>query len=57
MANRHIYIGNNIRLMYDVIDYCNENNLPGLLLCIDFEKAFDSLDWNFMHKVLEAFGF
>ena len=42
--------------MYDVIDYCNENNLPELLLCIDFEKAFDSLDSNFMHKVLEAFG-
>ena len=45
--------------MHDVKHYINENNLPGLLLCIDFEKAFDSLDRNCMSKdkVLEAFGF
>ena len=34
-----VIIGNNnIRLMYDVINYCNENNLHGLLLCTYFEK-------------------
>ena len=43
--------------MYDLINYCNTNRLTGLLLCIDFEKAFDSLDWSFMHKVLKALGF
>ena len=37
--------------------YLNLNNLPGLLLCIDFEKAFDFLSWTFMHKVLKAYGF
>ena len=36
LANRHI--GYNIRLMYDVINYCNINNLHDLLLCIDLEK-------------------
>ena len=51
------YIGDNIRLIYDLIAHLDGNNLPGLLLNIDFEKAFDSLDWGFMHKVLEAFGF
>ena len=51
MANR--YIGDNIRLIYDLIS----ENKPGLLLCLDFEKAFDSVDWKFMFKVLRAFGF
>ena len=51
------YIGDNIRLIYDLIDYLNVKNLPGMLLCLDFEKAFDSLDWTFMFKALKAVGF
>ena len=51
------FIGDNIRLIYDIMAYLLENNEPGLLVCLDFEKAFDSLDWNFLHKVLVAFGF
>ena len=55
MANR--YIGDNIRLIYDLICYLYRENKPGLLSCLDFEKAFDSVDWKFMFKVLRAFGF
>ena len=51
------YIGDNIRLIYDLINYLNSKNLPGMLLCLDFEKAFDSLDWKFMTKALKAFRF
>jgi hypothetical protein len=51
------YMGDNLRLIYDTIAYLDEQNLPGLLLNIDFEKAFDSLDWGFMFKTLKAFGF
>ena len=51
------YIGDNIRLIYDVISYLENHNLPGLLLNIDFEKAFDSVNLDFMFKVLRAFGF
>ena len=56
MANR--YIGDNIRLLVTcIISYLYRENKPGLLLCLDFEKAFDSIDWKFMFKVLRAFGF
>ena len=55
MTNR--YIGDNIRLIYDLMNYLNSKNMPGLLLSLDFEKAFDSLDWDFMFKVLQAFNF
>jgi hypothetical protein len=51
------YIGDNIRLLYDMIDYLNKTNKPGLLFNIDMEKAFDSLNWGFMQKVLKSFGF
>ena len=51
------YIGDNIRLIYDIIAYLEENRHPGLLLNIDFKKAFDSIEWDFMFKVLDAFNF
>ena len=55
ISNR--YLGDTIRLIYDLIYYLNQKGLPGLLLCPDFEKAFDTLDWQFIFKVLKAFGF
>ena len=51
------YIGDNTRLVYDLMQFVEENNIPGLLLLIDFEKAFDSLSWSFMQKVLISFNF
>ena len=39
------------------MDYTKSQNTPGLLLFIDFEKAFDSLDWDFVIKFQDAFGF
>ena len=41
MANR--FIGDNIRLVYDLISYLERENLPGLFLCLDFEKNLDSV--------------
>lgn len=37
--------------------YLEENNKSGLLLLIDFEKAFDSIEWDFITKALQSFNF
>ena len=51
------YIGENTRMIYDIMNYTEENNIPGLLLIIDFEKAFDTISWEFIKKVLDFFNF
>ena len=51
------YIGENIRLALDMIDYLSNNNLPGLMFLIDFEKAFDKLEWSFIFKAMKLFNF
>ena len=50
-------IGEAARSILDIMDYMKTCDIPGLLLFIDFEKAFDSLEWNFMFKCLQVFGF
>ena len=39
------YIGENIRLVYDIISILKKKGKEGLILPIDFEKAFDSIEW------------
>ena len=51
------YIGENVRLISDIISYTAAKNLPGLAVFIDFEKAFDSIEWNFLLKVLDKLNF
>ena len=50
-------IGECTRLIYDLIYYTEKNQIPGLLMLIDYEKAFYSVSWNFLYKVLDNFGF
>ena len=50
-------IGENIRTIEEIINFTEEENRPGLLLFIDFEKAFDSLEWHFIEKSLMHFNF
>ena len=51
------YIGDALRTIGDLLDYTELQNIPGIMMCIDFEKAFDSLSWNFLLKTLKAFNF
>ena len=51
------YIGECTRLVHDIMDYTECMEIPGLLLLIDFEKAFDSVDWHFIQNTLTFFNF
>ena len=50
-------IAENICLINNVISYTHLKDIPGLLLFIDFEKVFDTIEWTFLRKTLEHFGF
>ena len=39
------------------MDFTAKQDIPGLLIFIDFEKAFDSLERNFLQRCLESFNF
>ena len=47
----------NVRIIYDVMKFTEEQKIPGLILLIDLEKAFDSLSWNFLHKCCKYLNF
>ena len=51
------FMGENTRLLYDLMHYLEENDLDGLLLLVNFEKAFDSVEWEFLIKALKSFNF
>ena len=46
------YIGDNIRTMLDILDITKNKTEPGIMIMIDFEKAFDTISWSFLHKTL-----
>ena len=51
------FIGENIRLIDSVINFAGAKNIPGLLLFLDFEKAFDSLNWAFIQRTFKHLNF
>ena len=51
------YIGDNIRTILGILEITEFKSDPCILVLVDFEKAFDSLSWKFIHKTLEYFNF
>ena len=46
------YIGQNIRPLHDIMEYTDSKKLPAIFLFVDFEKAFDTIEWSFISKTL-----
>ena len=51
------YIGINARTILDIFEFCEENEKGGILFFLDFQKSFDSVEWNFIFSVLKKFNF
>lgn len=46
-----------VRTIDDIIKLTSSNNMSSFLVAIDFEKAFDSVNWNFLRHALRKFNF
>ena len=58
MNKRPISLGSlSLSVLGILFSYAKENNLPGIILLIDFEKAFDSVSFEFIITTLEIFYF
>ena len=49
--------GQNIRMVQDVISYLKSKKQTGILLLLDFEKAFDSIEWEYIRQSLKKLNF
>ena len=55
ISNR--FIGENTRLLLDTLQYCEANSVRGLMIIVDYAKAFDTIEWPFIEFSLKKFGF
>ena len=39
------------------MEYTELNKILGIMVLIDFEKAFDTLEWHFLQNMLKYFNF
>lgn len=50
-------IMNGVLIANEVVDWWKKSKKKGLILKLDFEKVYDSVNWNFLLQMLEKFGF
>ena len=43
--------------MQDLLDFCSHENLPSIFLFLDFKKAFDNVDHDFLFEILKRYNF
>jgi len=51
------YIGTNVNKILNFINHCQDHNIEGMLISIDYEKAFDSMEWDFLYRAMEHYGY
>ena len=51
------FIGENVRLIQDMMFHTKLEEKPGIALFLDFRKAFDTIGWNYIKTALQMFNF
>ena len=51
------FLGENTRLLLDTLTYCEQNSVGGLIIVVDYAKAFDTIEWPFIEYCLNLFGY
>ena len=50
-------MSDSVRTLIDIVEYCQINKENGVMMMVDFTKAFDSLQWSFLFKTLKSMNF
>ena len=51
------FIGENVRLIQDVMFHTKQEEKPGIAIFLDFRKAFDTVEWGYLKAALHRFNF
>ena len=51
------FIGKNVRLINDIMFFTEHSKKPGIAIFLDFRKAFDTIEWNYLSAALQALNF
>ena len=51
------YIGENIRLIEDILYEMENHDSEAIILMLDMEKTFDRVEWNWLFRVMKRFNF
>ena len=51
------FIGENVRLIQDVMFFTEYTKTPGIAIFLDFRKAFDTIEWPYLKVALQMFNF
>lgn len=55
LSGRHIIDG--VLIANEVVDWWKRSKKKGIILKLDFEKAYDSVNWEFLYSIMKNFGF